>query len=331
MRPPATPTSARLRGAPVPSTTVPFADQGVEIPSLPPSASCWTYLPPTYILTHGSRVKPAANRVTRSSRPCGPSIPSSADEASARIEGPQARSRRVAETIAIEVEDEQATRRRPRTGSSFWTTTPFKSTQGVVRRLHQPERQGPVLKPDRSRDQTLVAERQCAAVEPRKGSLGNGGTWGFTTRRHTRAPALPSGGTSTTPRRPDRGGVGAPKPGAVRVAGLPGQQPGPTTRRSTSCAGGACGTLSTSASGGCTTSSGTSATRTRAAATRPSSPTATTSDRYPGLSPDGFRWTFPHVEGIRSDDTSQLIYDDYNDRFVGDESSSARSGGAPSG
>jgi hypothetical protein len=39
-------------------------------------------------------------------------------------------------------------------------------------------------------------------------------------------------------------------------------------------------------------------------------------DRYPGLSPDGFHWTFPHVDGIRSDDTSQLIYDDYNDRFA---------------
>ena len=40
------------------------------------------------------------------------------------------------------------------------------------------------------------------------------------------------------------------------------------------------------------------------------------SRRYPAFSHDGFHWTFPNVQGIASDDTSHMIYDDYNDRFV---------------
>ena len=42
------------------------------------------------------------------------------------------------------------------------------STQGVVRRLHQPERQGPVLKPDRSRQQTLVQSASVPQWNPEK-------------------------------------------------------------------------------------------------------------------------------------------------------------------
>lgn len=38
--------------------------------------------------------------------------------------------------------------------------------------------------------------------------------------------------------------------------------------------------------------------------------------RYPAFSPDGFHWTFPNVDGIVSEDTSNMIYDDYNNRFV---------------
>lgn len=38
--------------------------------------------------------------------------------------------------------------------------------------------------------------------------------------------------------------------------------------------------------------------------------------RYPAFSPDGFHWTFPHVPGIPSEDTSQLLYDDFNERFA---------------
>ncbi|SVA68091.1 uncharacterized protein METZ01_LOCUS120945, partial [marine metagenome] len=37
--------------------------------------------------------------------------------------------------------------------------------------------------------------------------------------------------------------------------------------------------------------------------------------RYPAFSPDGFHWTFPHVPGIPSEDTSQIFYDDLNNRF----------------
>lgn len=38
--------------------------------------------------------------------------------------------------------------------------------------------------------------------------------------------------------------------------------------------------------------------------------------RYPALSPDGFKWTFPHVVGIQSEDTSAMLYDDICDQFV---------------
>ncbi|MCL0099335.1 hypothetical protein M1O55_00480 [Dehalococcoidia bacterium] len=43
---------------------------------------------------------------------------------------------------------------------------------------------------------------------------------------------------------------------------------------------------------------------------------ADNSGRYPALSYDGFHWTFPHVDGIPSQDTSHMAYDDYNNRFV---------------
>lgn len=40
------------------------------------------------------------------------------------------------------------------------------------------------------------------------------------------------------------------------------------------------------------------------------------SGRYPAFSPDGFKWEFPHVPGIYSEDTSHMFYDEYNARFV---------------
>ena len=38
--------------------------------------------------------------------------------------------------------------------------------------------------------------------------------------------------------------------------------------------------------------------------------------RYPAYSPDGFEWTFPHVAPIPSEDTSQFIYDEISEQFV---------------
>ena len=40
------------------------------------------------------------------------------------------------------------------------------------------------------------------------------------------------------------------------------------------------------------------------------------SGRYPGVSPDGFHWTFPHVPPVPSNDTSSFIYDDINSQYV---------------
>ena len=40
------------------------------------------------------------------------------------------------------------------------------------------------------------------------------------------------------------------------------------------------------------------------------------SGRYPGVSPDGFSWTFPHVPPVPSNDTSSFIYDDIKDQYV---------------
>ena len=39
-------------------------------------------------------------------------------------------------------------------------------------------------------------------------------------------------------------------------------------------------------------------------------------NRCPGVSPDGFRWTFPDVPPIPSQDTSQLIHDDLGQRYL---------------
>ena len=38
--------------------------------------------------------------------------------------------------------------------------------------------------------------------------------------------------------------------------------------------------------------------------------------RYPAFSPDGFKWLFPHVDGIYSEDTSQMIFDNIQNQFV---------------
>ena len=38
--------------------------------------------------------------------------------------------------------------------------------------------------------------------------------------------------------------------------------------------------------------------------------------RYPAFSPDGFHWTFPNVDGIYSEDTSSLMFDNLKSQFV---------------
>ena len=38
--------------------------------------------------------------------------------------------------------------------------------------------------------------------------------------------------------------------------------------------------------------------------------------RYPAISPDGFKWSFPHLDGIYSEDTSSMIFDDIENQFV---------------
>ena len=190
----------------------------------------------------------------------------------------------------------------------------IESTQGVVRRLHQPERQGPVLKPDRSRDQTLVQSASVPQWNPEK-DLWEWWYLGFYDAAPYQGPGAPVWGdihyaTSADGVEWERPSLGLyewrgsrdnnlayhSKVDFLRRRGMRNpvdigerrlhhifrdeRDPDPSRRYKAFFANG------------------------------------DNVDRYPGLSPDGFRWTFPHVKGIRSDDTSQLIYDDYNDRFA---------------
>ena len=190
----------------------------------------------------------------------------------------------------------------------------IESTQGVVRRLHQPERQGPVLKPDRSRDQTLVQSASVPQWNPEK-DLWEWWYLGFYDAAPYQGPGAPVWGdihyaTSADGVEWERPSLGLyewrgsrdnnlayhSKVDFLRRRGMRNpvdigerrlhhifrdeRDPDPSRRYKAFFANG------------------------------------DNVDRYPGLSPDGFHWTFPHVDGIRSDDTSQLIYDDYNDRFV---------------
>ena len=190
----------------------------------------------------------------------------------------------------------------------------IESTQGVVRRLHQPERQGPVLKPDRSRQQTLVQSASVPQWNPDKG-LWEWWYLGFYDAAPYQGPGAPVWGdihyaTSADGVEWERPSLGLyewrgsrdnnlayhSKVDFLRRRGMRNpvdigerrlhhifrdeRDPDPSRRYKAFFANG------------------------------------DNVDRYSGLSPDGFRWTFPHVKGIRSDDTSQLIYDDYNDRFA---------------
>ena len=184
------------------------------------------------------------------------------------------------------------------------------STWGVVRRLHQPERQGPVLKADRSRQQTLVQSNSVPQWNPEKDLW----EWWYAVFADA-APYPPVSGDVYYATSTD--GVGWDRPalslyewrgstdnnlayhskidflrrrgqrnpvdiGERRLHHIVRDERDPDPQR-----------------------------RYKALASD-----ADNSRRYPALSPDGSHWTFPHVPGIPSNDTSQLFYDDFNGRFA---------------
>lgn len=188
------------------------------------------------------------------------------------------------------------------------------SSEGVIRRLHQPKRLGPVIKPDRSRNETLIQTSSSPQWNTEK-KLWEWWYLGFYDAAPYQGPGTPVWGeihyaTSVDGIVWDRPSLGLyewrgsrdnnlayhSKVDYLRRRGMRNpvdigerrlhhiirdeRDPDPERRYKGFFADG------------------------------------DNLRRYPGLSPDGFHWTFPHVPGIYSEDTSQMIYDDYNDRFV---------------
>jgi len=187
------------------------------------------------------------------------------------------------------------------------------STSGIVRTLHQPSRYGPVIKPNRSRQQTLV---QSASV-PQWNSESNLWEWWYLAFYDTapyQGPGLPQWGDihyatsengiewespplglydwrgskennlayhSKIDYLRRRGMKNPVDIGERRLHHIIRDERDPDQQRR----------YKSFASNG------------------------DNQRRYPAFSPDGFHWTFPHVGGIPSEDTSQMFYDDLNNRF----------------
>ena len=190
----------------------------------------------------------------------------------------------------------------------------IESTSGVQRTLHQPEKQGPVLAPDRSREQVLVQSSSSPQWNPEKGIWewwhiafydeppyqGPGSNWSVhphyatsTDGVHWEAPSL---GLYEYRGSKDNNVAYHSQLDFLRRRGMRGlhlveerrlmhvirdEHDADPQRRYK-------GIFTDQHYSG----------------------------RYPGLSPDGFRWTYPQVPPVPSDDTSQVIYDDIADRYV---------------